>query len=429
MFAPVTKATLRARTAGEVPALAEAGLRLAASQPTRPVYLEIPTDLLDAPLEDQADSHVEPEPAAPSPPVPDHPTCERIASALTRARRPLIWAGGGALRSGSGPPVARLAELIGAPVIETYLARGLVPLGHPGKVTVSPHSPEVGQLWDSADAVLAIGTDFDGMMTQNWRMPQPSWLGVVNIDERDGSKAYRADELLAADALDGVEWLIACIEAAGSPAAGVSPVTDEVAERERRARAAAAAECPEAATFLATMAGLGPDVVVIADMCIPGYWLAGFHPVAAPRRFAYPMGWGTLGFGFPAAIGAALASELPVVAVVGDGGFLFACGELAVLRQEAVPLTVVIVDDGGYGMLRYDQQRLGRRQAGVDLATPDFAALAAAFGIRSRTVGSLGAELGVAISDGFSSREPNVIVVKAALTPPLSTSPRWYRAR
>jgi acetolactate synthase-1/2/3 large subunit len=179
--------------------------------------------------------------------------------------------------------------------------------------------------------------------------------------------------------------------------------------------------------LLNTMAGLGPDVAVVADMCIAGYWLAGYHPVAAPQRFAYPMGWGTLGFGFPAAIGAALGSDLPVVAVVGDGGFLFACGELAVVRQERVPLTVLIVDDGGYGMLRYDQERLGRRPVGVDLTSPDFAALAAAFGIRSRAVAGLGEELAGALLEALASREPNVIVATAALTPPLSTSPRWYR--
>src|SRR4029079_16973019 len=96
-----------------------------------------------------------------------------------------------------------------------------------------------------------------------------------------------------------------------------------------------------------------PEAPVFADMCIPGYWLAGFRRVPVPRRLAYPMGWGTLGFAFPAALGAAAAHpDMPVVSASVDGAFLFAAGELATLEQERLPLTAVIVDDGGYGMLR-----------------------------------------------------------------------------
>src|SRR5206468_4999662 len=85
------------------------------------------------------------------------------------------------------------------------------------------------------------------------------------------------------------------------------------------------------------------DAVIVCDMCIPGYWIAGFHPFCAPRKLLYPMGWGTLGFAFPAALGAALANrDAPTVAVCGDGGFLFACGELATVAQERIPLTTVI---------------------------------------------------------------------------------------
>ena len=91
-----------------------------------------------------------------------------------------------------------------------------------------------------------------------------------------------------------------------------------------------------------------------------------------PRRLAYPVGWGTLGFGLPAAIGPAAAGH-PVIAVCGDGGLAMALGELATLVQERLPVTVLVVDDGGYGMLRYDQARVGDPEVGVDLATPDFA--------------------------------------------------------
>jgi thiamine pyrophosphate-dependent acetolactate synthase large subunit-like protein len=153
------------------------------------------------------------------------------------------------------------------------------------------------------------------------------------------------------------------------------------------------------------------------------------HPVSGPRKLAYPMGWGTLGYGFPLAIGSALADRGPVVCVCGDGGFLYACGELATVAQERVPMTVVIVDDGGYGMLRFDQRHHGDPTFGVDLVTPDFAAMARSFGVEADTVEGLGDEFSEALGRQLSIDAPTVLVARAALDPPPTTSPRWYRRR
>ena len=175
---------------------------------------------------------------------------------------------------------------------------------------------------------------------------------------------------------------------------------------------------------------LPEDAVVVCDMCVPGYWIAGFRGFAHPRLLQFPMGWGTLGFAFPAALGAALAGRGPTVSVSGDGGFLFACGELATMVQEEIPLTAVIVDDGGYGMLRYDQALAGAEPYGVDLHTPDFAALATSFGLRSQTVEGLDDDFGEALAAHVADPGPSVLVARApGMVPPPSTSPNWYRKR
>ena len=112
----------------------------------------------------------------------------------------------------------------------------------------------------------------------------------------------------------------------------------------------------------------------------------------------------------------------------GDGGFLFACGELATVAQERLPLTVVVVDDGGYGMLRYDQRRAGQEPFGVDLHTPDFAALARSFGVHAEQVEGLGQDFGAALARARrAARALRSRRARRASSRPPTTSPRWYR--
>jgi len=113
--------------------------------------------------------------------------------------------------------------------------------------------------------------------------------------------------------------------------------------------------------------------------------------------------------------------------VCGDGGFLFACGELATVAQERPALTALVVDDGGYGMLRYDYARTGEKPLGVDLQTPDFVALAQSFGVNAEAVDGLGDAFSAALARHVADPEPTVLVARAALQPPPTTSPRWYR--
>ena len=133
-------------------------------------------------------------------------------------------------------------------------------------------------------------------------------------------------------------------------------------------------------------------------MAVAGYWVGGYASAPGPRRLAYPVGWGTLGFGLPAAIGPAAAGH-PVIAVCGDGGLAMALGELATLVQERLPVTVLVVDDGGYGMLRYDQARGGDPEVGRRPGRrPDFVALAAAFGLPATGVPSVRDGLAAALA-------------------------------
>jgi acetolactate synthase-1/2/3 large subunit len=284
------------------------------------------------------------------------------------------------------------------------------------------HSPEVGELWDEADVVLAIGTDFDGLMTQNWLMPQPPTLIAINVDADDAAKNYPPDLTLVGDARAIVERLLP------KQRQGLDDITLRLAGIGRRVRQRIREEEPQAFDLLSTLDEVLPsDAVLVSDMCVAGYWVGGFHRVRAPRKLAYPMGWGTLGYGFPASLGAAAAGAGRAICITGDGGFLYACGDLATLAQEQLPVTVVLVDDGGYGMLRYDQEREGLPRRGVDWDSPDFVGLARSFGVHADRVSGFGRAFRRLLGEFVESDEPNVLVVKAKLKPPLNTSPRWYR--
>ena len=419
MFAPVTKAS------SQVPAAADIGYsvitsgRLALAAATGPVYLGVPTDLLDhkAPPTRQL-------PPAPTPGGIDAAELQVAVDLLNGATRPLIWAGGGAVSAGAGASIGELANRLGAPVITTYMGRGVVPPGHPSAVTGPVHEPAVGQLWDDADVVLAIGTDFDGMMTQNWAMPPPRALVSVNIDDVEARKNYAPDVALIGDAREVVEILLTRVSTR-PPSPHLRSTLDGIAAQ---VRSSVTLDAPGAQQLLAVMERcLSPETIVVADMCIPGYWLAGYRQVPLPRKLAYPVGWGTLGFAFPASLGAALADVGRVVCVVGDGGFLFACGELATIVDAQIPVTVVLVDDGGYGMLRFDQHMSGYEANGVDLARPDFSALVASFGIRVDAVSAFDDRFEQMLIDALAANEARVIIVETALKPPRTTSPRWYR--
>jgi thiamine pyrophosphate-dependent acetolactate synthase large subunit-like protein len=415
IFEPLAKAVLRPRTPADAVAAVQDAIELAMTSPRGPVYVDIPTDVLNQPAPR----------AALRTPVRAVPDPEQVAAAhavIDAAERVVLWVGGGAVQSGAGAEVAALAERLQSPVVTTYTARGVLPASHPLLVGLPPHEPEVAALVGEADLLVAVGTDFDGMMTRNWSMPLARSLVSINCDAGDLQKNYPADAAVLGDAALALRALLAAPHRTRPSAA------ESLAQLKDAAwsRLAADSRSAEALEFLRSFESAVPqEAVVVADMAIPGYWMGGYGRFDRERRLQYPVGWGTLGYALPASIGPGAEGSRPVVAVCGDGGFMFAVGELATLVQEQLPVTVLVVDDGGYGMLRYDQDHAGDQHRGVDLVRPDFAALAEAFGVTATRVTGVGEELAKALAEAVASGRPRLVVTEAHLTPPRTTSPRW----
>ncbi|HEX5018441.1 MAG TPA: thiamine pyrophosphate-binding protein [Actinomycetes bacterium] len=409
-FGPLAKAVLQPRNAADAVAAVGDAIDIAMSHPRGPVYLGVPSDVLNAPAATQGRRE-------PSVPAAQEPTTAEVTAAadlLSQSRRPALWVGGGAVASGAD--IDPLAWRLGAPVFATYAARGLLPSGHPLLVDVPAMEPAARALLSDADLLLVLGSALDGMTTANWTLPRPTRVIDVNVAS---SGNFDPDLIVAADAS-------AFIEAVTLRVSPREPWADSPFRIRDAARAAAASDerTREAAAFVDAIENAWPrENVVVCDMSVGGYWVGGYAAVHHARHLLYPVGWGTLGYGLPAAIGAA-ASGTPTLAVVGDGGLAMTLGELATVAQHQLPLTLLVVDDGGYGMLRFDQSRHGDPHRGVDLVTPNWSQVASAFELPVTTVAAT-EDLRDAVSWAAASGAPRILTYEAALFPPRSTSPRW----
>ena len=410
----------RARTRQDAIASTVLALREAWGPPAAGSYVGIPTDVLGEAWT-SAIPHIPHLPAL----APDPHDVSVLAELISVSQRPVIWAGGGVVAADAEESLRALAHRIGAPVLTSYAGRGLL-AGDPHLVDAPVHEPEVSELLAQSDLLLVLGSSFDGMNTKNWRIPLPDRRAVVTLGEVvtrtiDWNSVIRADVGLTLAALDEtLEDTGVREQAAWVDVTGIRPTIMARLAKDPRGSAGVA--------WVHQIDGAWPaSGAIVCDMAVGAYWYGGYSSQPRPRRLQYPVGWGTLGYALPAAIGPASVG-IPTLAVCGDGGPMFALGELATYAQESLPITLLVVDDGGYGMLRFDQQVFGHPERGVDLLTPDWTTLGKAFGIATEEVANV-AGIGAALSRSHEANtrgEPRIVVLREQFHPPRTTSPRWF---
>ena len=382
----------------------------------RPVYLGVPADV----LHHEAPAHV-PGPLELAPMAADAESIRAADSAL-RGRRVAMWLGARAVPAEA--EILSLAEQLGALVVPSFQARGML-ADYTGTVQVPAHEPPVAAAIGACDVLLVIGDDLAGMTTRNWKMPVPPTIVAIVDDASLSLGDYPWDVKVIGTIAAAVRELTTSLADAPSQPAPDGAALDAAV----LAEIAADPRVADAATFARTIETCWsePDRALVVDMCISGFWAALYTHQPRARRVQYPVGWGTLGFGFPAAIGPA-ADGVPTLAVVGDGGVAMGIGELATLTQEGLPVILLVVSNGGYGMLRFDQQVEGVEERGVDLVEPKWDLLAAAYGLGYEHTADPGEGLAVALGrarDALDRGERTLIVLDAAFYPPRTTSPRW----
>jgi acetolactate synthase-1/2/3 large subunit len=409
-FAPIVKDAARAHSVESIPGLLAKAWRIALTPPSGPVYLEIPVDLLTAPapggplqtLEAMVERQCAP--------------LEQVLAAATRlahARRPVIWAGGGVLRSGASGELRELAELIQAPVATTYMGKGAIAGDHPLVAGAGCDEAALQEMLSGADVVLCVGTELGAETTAQYGLRFGGQ--VIHLDaapERIGVN-YSAMPLVG-DAKLTMMALVAELSQDHAP-----PETDaEARVAAARERIRSGLRCQERELELGLLdtieQTLPPDAITAWDMTILGYWAAPHLRLADGQQFLYPMGSGTLGYAWPAAVGARVAHPgRPVMAVMGDGGLQYSIAELGTAAQHGIAAKLLVVDDGGYGILReYQREQFGQTTS-VELPRKDLEAIAGAYGVAVRTAAP--ENLGEPLRWALDEPGPAVVVLRQLL--------------
>lgn len=412
-FAALVKATARARSPEEIPHLLGHVWRLATTPPPGPVYLEIPSDVLRAPAAEVEVGELD---GSPSPvPLPPADELDRAAALLLAAERPLLVVGGGVVRSAAGAEALDLAIRLDAPIATTITGKGAIPERHPLALGSAWEEPAHRELVANSDVIVVVGS----WLGYELRDAFDAFAGsLVEIDAAPERIALNAPTVgLVGDARSVLRELLERIAPGRDAERGARRAAEaraRIADRLTAARGDARA----ALTLLQTIeTRLAAGKPASWDSTILAYAASAYLRADDPRSFLYPAGSSTLGYALPAAIGAAaaLAGE-PVLAVVGDGGLQYGLAELAVAREHRLPIVLLVVDDGGYGILRAYQDEQGFGHVGVDLENPDFVALAEAFGVPARR--SSPARLSGDLDWAFSRGGPALLTLALELSLP-----------
>ncbi|MCX7618259.1 thiamine pyrophosphate-binding protein [Tepidiforma sp.] len=347
-----------------------------------PGAVEIPIDLQYARAEVDV-PHVEGWPRI----RPQRDALSRAADVLKSARRILIWAGGGVLAAGAEAELQQLAEALGAPVVTSANGRGAIPEDHPLALGPLSAHPGLQEVFETAEAVLAVGTRFQAGPTRNWTLRFGGRLIHVDADPAVIGRSYQPDVPVVGDARLALAALLRDLDghrADPDYAARAAELRDAAREQVRREIG------PDYEAIMDAIRDLAPrDALIVRDATVPAYlWGNRLLPILAPRTSLYPTS-AAIGPALPLAIGAAIGAGRPAVVIQGDGGFMLNIGELATAAQYAAPVIVCVFNDRGYGVLRSIEGRTFEgRQFGVDLATPDFVRVAEGMGIPAEAVDS-----------------------------------------
>ena len=415
---PVVKWNDRVTRAEGIPeAIHEAMRQLNTGRP-RPVELEIPPDTLATTAEiDLVEREAYPRPD------PDAQSIRAAADLLASAKKPVIWAGGGVNLADAQAELTELAELLNAPVITTAEGKGAIADEHRLAIGSSAYGwGPGGDVVPQADVMLAVGTRLGSHRPEPDASPgEGQQLINLNIDETEFGKTAPVAVGIAADARVGLRHLVAALRNRSRQAEWDASELDAIKSRARERIQEIAPR--QLAIVESLRAAIPEDGIVVGGVTNFAAWSALAFNVLRPRTFITSSYMGTLGYGFPTALGAKVGNpDKAVVALCGDGGFMYGVSELATAVQYGINVVAVVFNNHLFGASNRDQvRRFEGRVVGTELHNPDFVMLAESFGARGIRVPDID-DAPQAIRDAIAGERPTVIEVET----PQELDPPYY---
>ena len=385
MLQAVGKSALRIRNGATALATLREAVRIAQTPPCGPVSVEIPIDvqasLVDLP-QDLSGPALQPVQAPDS-------DIDELARRLRHARRPLLWLGGGARLA--RPAVERLVAM-GWGVVTSVQGRGILAEDHPASLGSYNLQKAAEDLYAQCDAMLVVGSRLRSNETLRYKLKLPKTLYRIDANALAQGRAYTSDYFVQGDALH-------TLQALAQKLAGGMAVDSGWQDQVTAARQTAAAQVDAALGPYVTLknelqAQVGKALWWVRDITLSNSMWGNRAPVLDhPRAGVHALGGG-IGQGLAMAIGVAVANQVhglgrKTVALAGDGGFILNVGELACAAQEKADILLLLMNDGGYGVIKNIQDDIyGSRHCYVDLHTPNFAQLCAAMGVAHVPLGT-----------------------------------------
>jgi len=382
---PVVKHSYLVKDSNDLPRIMKEAFHIATTGRPGPVLLDLPKDITggpcNAPMVDSVDL-----PGYEIPGVPDRADLQKAAAAIAKSRKPLLYIGQGAVISGAGKAVTQLAEKLNAPVVNTLLGKGAMPEDHALHMgMLGMHGTAyANKAVMNCDLIFSIGARWDDRIIGKLSEFCPNATKIhLDIDPAEFGKIIQPDVSLVGDARRGVEALLPLVRKLDS----ADWVKECVAWRKQYPLRYGKQGGLKAQMVLDELDKLTRGkAIVTTDVGQHQMWAAQFIRSTFNRSWISSGGAGTMGFGFPAAIGAQLGCpDTPVWAIVGDGGFQMTLCELATAALQKVPLKVLIINNNYLGMVRQWQELFfDNRYSGVDMVgNPDFVKLAEAYGVKA----------------------------------------------
>ncbi len=407
MVRPVTKWCKRVMRVEEIPGAIHEAMRQMKTGRPRPTEVEIPWDTLRSSGEVKFFSR-EAVPAA----EPDKESIRRAAELLAQAKKPFIWAGGGAILSDSSAELRELAEFLGAPVATTAEGKGAISEDHPLSLGGGYYGFGAAR-WalPQADVALAVGTRLTWLqMRPGTALKPPQKLIHLDADPSMIGKNYPAEVALVGDGKTVLKSLVE--EVRKKKVTGERWVSSELGQFRKNHQHWLQEKAPLQYDIIKIIRQeLADDAILVAGVTNIGYWANLAYEVRRPRTYITSSYFATLGYSFPIALGVKLAApDRPVVCVVGDGGFLYGCAELATAVRYGINLVTIVFNDQAFGSTKSDQVvNFKGRVVGTELNNPDFVKLAESFGVRG--LKSDPERLGKVLKEALEAKQPVVIEV------------------